>query len=390
MKTLLVLFAALLAAPAFAQTSRLQNVENPTPAGATQANLTNGAAGDLLLSWLEADKAGDYSLRYSVRHAGAWSPARTIAARRPFFHHPAELPEVMALSDGSLVAHWIETAANSDADDAEFVNVSASRDGIKWTAPIVAHRDRHPVEHGLASMTASGDHEVSIVWLEALKGPDAPTAMKRSVLTFDGTAVKLIKEESLVPDVCECCPTSVIRTAKGLLVAYRAHSKADIRDIAVTRLEAGKWTPGKIVAADNWEIDACPTNAASAAIAGNNVTVSWYTAAGNKARVEAAVSADGGATFGKAITVSTGQAYGYASSAADTSGAFVSWLERNASGGASVLARYVKTSGELGPVIEVAQGTRQALGYPRLLHAGNETWITWNTKEKAQTARLLQ
>lgn len=390
MKYFLVFVAVLASVPAFAQTGKSEVVPNPSPAGASQANLTAGAGGDVILSWVEKDKTGDYSLRYSLRHAGAWSEARTIAAKRPFFHHAAELPEVIALSDGSLVAHWIETPAEGGEDDAEFVTAAASKDGLKWTAPVIAHKDRHPVQHGLASIVASGDHEASILWLEALKGPDAPTQLKRSVLTFDGTALKVVKEESIAPDVCECCPTSVIRTAKGLLVAYRDHTKADIRDIATTRFEGGKWTPGKIVAADNWQIDACPTNAASATIAGDKVTVSWYTAAGNKARVEAAVSSDGGATFGKAVVVSTGQAYGYTSAAADAGGTFVSWLERNAAGNASVLARYVKPGGELGPVIKVADGTRKDLGYPRLLRSGNETWIAWNTAAKAQTARLVQ
>jgi len=388
MKKFYVLFAVLLSARAFAQTGRAEAVPNPTPAGASQSNLTAGAGGDMLLSWVEKDKAGDYSLRYSVRHGAAWSEARTIAAKRPFFHHPAELPEIIALSDGSLVAHWIETMEGGD-DDAEFINVSASKDGVKWTAPIVAHKDRHPVQHGLASIVASGDHEASILWLEALKGPDAPTTLKRTVMVFDGTAIKVTKEESIDGDVCECCPTSVIRTAKGLLVAYRGHAKGDIRDIATTRFENGKWTPGKIVMADNWQIDACPTNAASATIAGDKVTVSWYTSAGNKPRVEAAVSSDAGVTFGKAVVVSTGQAYGYTSAAGDANGAFVSWLERSASGSGAVLARYVKATGELGPVIKVAEGTRKDLGYPRLLRSGNETWITWNTAAKAQTARLV-
>src|ERR1700733_751615 len=117
MKKLSLLFAALLATSAFAQTGHVENVPNPSPAGASQANLTPGAGGDLLLSWVDKGKDGAYTLRYSVRHSAAWSEARTIAANRTFFHHPAEVPEVIVLSDGTLVAHWIESPA--DNDDAE-------------------------------------------------------------------------------------------------------------------------------------------------------------------------------------------------------------------------------------------------------------------------------
>jgi hypothetical protein len=38
--------------------------------------------------------------------------------------------------------------------------------------------------------------------------------------------------------------------------------------------------------------------------------------------------------------------------------------------------------------VEVATGSRKDLGYPRILRAGNETWIAWNTNGKAQTAKL--
>jgi len=86
--------------------------------------------------------------------------------------------------------------------------------------------------------------------------------------------------------------------------------------------------------------------------------------------------------------VSTGDAYGYTSIAIDDAGgAYVSWLERGGDG-AKVLARHVSADGVAGPVAQVAAGTRKNLGYPKIVRAGNETWIAWNTDSKAQTAKL--
>jgi hypothetical protein len=100
------------------------------------------------------------------------------------------------------------------------------------------------------------------------------------------------------------------------------------------------------------------------------------------------MSADSGATFSKAAVVSTGQAYGYASVALDDAGgAFVSWLERGGDG-AKLLVRHISDAGVAGPVTQVAAGTRKNLGYPRIIRAGNETLIAWNTESKIQTARL--
>ena len=116
-------------------------------------------------------------------------------------------------------------------------------------------------------MIANPDGGGSIFWLEALKGEDAPVALKRTIVDASG---KEVREEQIDGDVCGCCPTAVAKTSKGLLVAFRAHTKEDIRDIAVTRLENGKWSTPKIVNADDWEINACPTNAAAVAAQGRS------------------------------------------------------------------------------------------------------------------------
>ena len=285
------------------------------------------------------------------------------------------------------MAEWVEVP--SDSSEAENIYVSASNDGAQWTPPVMAHKDRSPVQHALVSMVASGDREASLVWLEALKGEDAPSNLKRTVVSSDG---KVLKEESVDPDVCTCCPTSIVKTSRGLLVAYRDHTSKDIRDIAVVRFENGRWTPSKVLNADNWQINACPVNGASAAANGDRAAIAWYTEADDKPRVQLVFSSDAGATFRKPIMVSTGYALGHASAALnDEGGAFVSWMEEGDKS-SRVLARFVSASGDAGPVVQVTEGSPQSVGYPRLLHAGKETWIAWGNSAngKVQTARLLR
>jgi hypothetical protein len=335
-----------------------------------------------VFSWIEPQGSA-FSLRYAVRRAGAWSPAITIAANRHFFHHPAEMPEVIALAGGHWFAHWVESPGGDS--DAEYVYVSSSTDGSHWTMPLQAHKDHSPVLHGLASMIANPDGGASIFWLEALKGEDAPVALKRTIVDPAG---KEVREEQIQPDVCGCCPTAVAQSSKGLLLAFRAHTKEDIRDIAVTRLENGKWTTPKIVNADNWEINACPTNAAAVAANGDHAAVAWFTGAQDMPRVSIAFSNDSGSSFGKAVTLSTGHAFGYTAMALDEDGsAIVSWLEQSPEG-AKVLVRHVTAAGAPGPVLEVAKGGRMALGYPKLFHHGSETVIAWCSAKKIETASL--
>lgn len=376
-------FLLLIAGTASAQTAKVEPVANPAAAGSSQVSWSLTQDGSPILSWVEPAKDDSSALRYSIRKGGAWSAPRTIAANRKFFHHPAEMPNMTALKDGTLIAEWIEQP--NESSEAEFVYVSASHDGIRWSTPVMASHDKSKAQHGLASIIPTGDHEASIFWLQALKGEDGPVSLMQSVISSNGTE---LKEQELDADVCSCCPTSVVKTAHGILVAYRDHTKDNIRDISVTRLENGHWTAAKTVFADKWQIDACPVNAASAAASGDKVGIAWYTASGDKPRVEFAGSSDDGAIFGKAVVVSTGEAYGYASTALDDQGgADVSWLERG-SGSARLLVRHISASGSAGPVTQVATGTRKDLGYPRLLRAGNDLWIAWNSSSKIETAQL--
>ena len=295
---------------------------------------------------------------------------------------------MISFPNGSLLAEWVELPPGSG--EAENLYVSASKNGIQWTAPVMAHKDKSPVQHALASMTASGDDEASVVWLDALKGEDAPSALKRTVVSSSGA---VLKEETLDSDVCTCCPTSIVKTAKGLLVAYRDHSPQDIRDIGIIRFENGRWQPSRILNDDKWEINACPVNGAAAAAKNNRVAIAWYTEAQDSPRTQLALSSDGGATFSKPVRISTGNSFGHTSVALDDNGsAIVSWLDEGSGDGVRLLARQVTSVGVAGPVVEVAQGGQRGIGYPRLLQVGDETWIAWGNSgnTKIQTARLLK
>ena len=377
-----LLLAATLVVPASSQSLASAPVSNPAPAGSLEPNWSVTPDGSAVLSWIEADKDGSSALRYAVRHGSVWSEPHTIAAHRHLFRHPAEVPEVMATSGGHWLAHWVEMP--NPSTDAEYIYVSSSADGAHWTPAAQAHRDRSPVQHGLVSMVPGGSGGASLFFLESLKGEDGPTYLMRSVVDSSG---KEVSEEQLDADVCSCCPTAVARTAKGLLLAYRDHTPKDIRDIAVMRFENGKWTASKILNPDNWQIDACPINAAAVAASGDHVAISWFTAARNSPRVLAAISSDGGATFSTPVTVSTGRAHGYTSIAIDASGnATISWLEQG-SGASRVLVRRLTSAGSASPVLEIAKGDKSALGYPKIARVGNEVLIAWGGP-KVQTAAI--
>src|ERR1700688_1341112 len=131
--------AGALALPALGQAPKVESIANPSATGSLQASWSTAPDGSPLLSWIETQKDESYTLKYAVRRGGQWSEPRTIAPHRQFFRQPAELPEVISLGDGTLVAHWVESP--NDGSDTEFSYVSVSHDGVKWTAPVIIHKD---------------------------------------------------------------------------------------------------------------------------------------------------------------------------------------------------------------------------------------------------------
>ena len=364
----------LMAVSGYGQGVKADALPNPSGNGALQANWFAAPRDGVVLSWIEPAKGGLYTLRYAVRRGAAWSEPHTVASDRHFFRHPAELPEVAQLSDSLWMAHWVEMPQESS--EAEFIYVSSSTDGVHWTQPLMAHRDHLPVEHGLVSMIGSGNNEASIFWLETPKGEDGPGVLKRTIVSANG---KEVMEEAIDTDVCSCCSTAVANTTKGLLVAYRDHTPANIRDISVARLENGRWTQPKNVHPDNWKLDACPINGPSIAAQGDRVAVAWFTAAQESPRTEIAFSKDSGSTFGNSIVVSTGHSQGFPSVVMDDKGsALVSWIEQG-SDGSRLLVRSVDAAGVAGPVLQVAAGGKTALGYPKLVRMGDGTLIAWGS-----------
>ena len=77
----------------------------------------------------------------------------------------------------------------------------------------------------------------------------------------------------------------------------------EIRDIHVARLENGSWTASKAVAADNWNINACPVNGPMLSARGRDVAIAWFTAADRQHRSFVAFSRDAGRTFGAATRI---------------------------------------------------------------------------------------
>ena len=372
-------------------TAALANVtEIPSPAGdgSGEPNLSTGPDGRVYLSWIDAGEKTS-SLKFSVLGENqTWSPAALIAQGEHWFVNASDYPSIIALSDGTLAAHWL--ADNPEGSEAYNVNLSLSHDGGKtWGKPIIPHRDRSENEHGFVSLVATGPGELGVLWLDGnkIKDEEGDMALNFTTISADG---KVGKETELDSRVCECCQTSAAATPDGILAVYRDRSEKEIRDISIARHTKDGWSKPEALSKDGWMINGCPINGPSVSSSGTQVAVAWFTAPNDASQVNVVLSGDSGKTFGAPIRIDSGKPVGRVDIIALSSGdALVSWMEQ-ATDGTQVRIRQVHSNGNFGdPIIASANSKVKFAGVPHMTLSGKQVIVAWTdgaTPNKVRTA----
>ncbi len=224
---------------------------------------------------------------------------------------------------------------------------------------------------------------LGLVWLDgrAMK-PDAghghgggDMSLRAAVFGEDGVQ----RSEVVVDDrVCECCPTAAAQTSEGILVAYRNRSADEVRDIFVSRLVSGAWTPPVPVHEDGWRIPGCPVNGPAVSASGRRVALAWFTVQEDRGRAFVAFSADAGRTFAPPVRVDDAMAIGRLDvELLDDGGAAVGWVE-HAGERSQFRVRRIQPDGTRSASIVVAGlASGRTSGYPRLARHGRDLLFAW-------------
>ena len=343
-------------------------VDIPALGTATSPRLAQGAAGQLLLSWLQTDSDA-VSLNFSRYADAAWGDAKKVSKSEEMFVNWADLPSVVPLDNGYLAAHWmVLTGAHSHAYDIAYSE--SPDDGANWSTPTTPHTDGTDTEHGFVSIY-SYEGETALLWLDGRKMvnevTDDPVASGMTLRSSDQLVDEL---------VCDCCQTDVALASSGPVAVYRDRSVDEIRDIYITRLIDDRWQSGIPVSNDGWEIWGCPVNGPSIAADGDRVAVAWFTAA-EEPLVNLATSSDSGETFSAPIEIVRSETLGRAAIAILDDGAVaVSWLQSTESGSSEVKVKRVNADGSAGPV-RVITNSASAFSVPQMLRQGSDLVFAW-------------
>lgn len=378
----------------------LRPVVSPAPAASAEPHLAVAPDGVVWMSWLEQRPRGGHALRGARLDGARWGPPFTIAEGDSFFANWADFPTLLPRGGERLVAHYLwKSGTGTYAYD---VRLTRSEDGGRtWSAPTVPHRDGTPTEHGFVSLMASGGEGPAgtrAVWLDGrnavrdsaghmLPLPEgaAEMTLRTTVLADDGA---LADEWELDGRVCDCCQTAAVATPGGALVAYRDRDHDEIRDVWLTRMEAGRWSEPYPLHVDGWRIAGCPVNGPALAADGNRVAAAWFTGARDTSRVRVAFSTDGGARFGPPIEVDEGAPLGRVHVLLLEGGdALVAWLEARGKE-ALFQVRRVADDGTTGPATTVARtATARSSGFPRIARSGDTVVLAWTEAGKPSHVR---
>jgi hypothetical protein len=374
-----------------AWTVAVQRVASPAGPNSSEPQIVDSGRGRIL-SWVE--RAGTMShLKFSERTVSGWSPVVTAASGNDWFLSYADVPSVMRLSDGTLVAQWLQQL--DPIMEAYDLRLSYSKDnGKTWAASFMPHNDGTKTQHGFASLVEMPANTLGVVWLDGRNSPfdfDKPDTgtMTLRYAAYD-SSFKQTADTEIDHKVCECCPTTAVATSDGLLTAFRDRSDDEVRDIAVSRLENGKWTTVSPVAVDNWKLDFCPVNGPMLAARGRDVVATWFTVKNDLGQAYAAFSNDAGRTWGMPIRLDDGGSLGRTDvEILDDGSAVASWVEY-AEGRSDFKIRRIESSGAKSAPVAVAPVTGgQASGYPRIGRVGNELIFAW-TDSAADASGALQ
>lgn len=397
MKRFLLLFALLAVAGAGLFLLRHHHVapitaaaaDNPAGAQARLPRFSRMADGGLLMSWVEPAGANDvHVLKFSILKDGKWSPPGEAARGERWFVNWSDFPSVVAIDEKFWVAHWLVSQAGGDTYDYDIAMAYSLDAGMNWRGAGPPHRDGMAAEHGFAALFPTGG-EAGVVWLDGREyfeekdraqhpGKSGNFALRYTTLNREG---RFSEERVVDANTCTCCWPAVAVSGERVTAAWRGRTDEEIRDNRVAMMQGGAWSSPMPLGAEGWKIAGCPVNGPALAAHGDQVAAAWFTAEGDRPRVRAAFSLDGGRHFGTPAEIDDTAPLGRIGLVwRDSTTAVVSWMTAgNAQTRQSSIAlRTLRPDGRLGPVVRVVNvGAGRDTGVPQMTAVAEGLLLAW-------------
>ncbi len=173
--------------------------------------------------------------------------------------------------------------------------------GRSFLPAIKVNDDNEKSYHSFQSMEVSPDGTIYVVWLDGRgKETNLPGSSSLYIARSIDHGRSFEKNIRITGDACPCCRPSLAFDKSGkVYVSWRHVDKLNNRTVVVSKsLDQGQtWTEKIFVTQEGWKINGCPHSGSSIEIDDGVIFISWYSGAGNRASLRAAISKDEGQSF---------------------------------------------------------------------------------------------
>lgn len=366
-----------------------EQFSNPATSNSVYPHLySNGE--QLYMSWITNNDDQTHTLNYAFYSDNEWSTPQTITTDSTWFVNWADFPSLIADGSGPVAAHWLNKKPGGPY--AYDVNISTADTSGNWSQALTPHNDVTPTEHGFVSMIPWDTDSFLAVWLDGRQTDgrsdkdyynlDYAMTLRGALISSEG----VIKQRFLIDDaVCDCCPTSLVKTSNGAMVAYRNRTDNEIRDIYTSRFNGKQWTSPKAVHEDGWEMGACPVNGPKLAAEDSLVIIAWHTGATDTPDAKYAYSTDNGMTFSEPITLTNRSSLGRVDAEIHKGISYLSWMEKVENQAMLMMASFNKDK----PITRFKTVTKlsasRKTGYPQMELLENKLIFAWTNPDSVQT-----
>lgn len=355
--------------------------------GSMSPFLTTSQTGVTSLNWLEPTQTG-YAVKFKI-YNNSWGDKKTVATGNNWFINWADFPSLLHTGKENFTAHWL-VKSNEDRYAYDVYLSHSMNNGDDWSVPKLVNQDGTPTEHGFVSLYEDQD-SVGLIYLDGRKmvndfsedPNDTGMSLRGAVIN---TQQNIINSSLIDGLVCECCQTDIAIGSDGPIGIYRNRTEGELRDIYITKKINDKWSAGKPIHNDNWQISGCPVNGPSIFAKEDNVTIGWFTGANNHPVIKVINSSDGGNIFNDPLLIGSNEAIGHINLTMDKNmNTWIVWHKKIANGGAALMLSMIeRNSNKLYELTVDATGNIPRYSVPQITTHNNVIIMAWTTKISAK------
>lgn len=269
-----------------------------TEHGATPM-LAVAASGERILSWVAEDGAAHGELH--VERTGAGGGVTRGVLRDPLGGiepHGEAPPVVAAVGGGAVLALYTVGKDVGARFPASALRFARSDDGgITWSDPVSVNEGETFGSHNFHALLVGDSGTVYAAWLRSVRGESAVWLRA----SRDGGKSWDIARPVHEAPTCPCCRTGLALAPDGTLHAsWRKIFPGDVRDVVVatSRDDGVTWDAPVRPRADGWVFPGCPHAGPSLKVGPDGVVhIAWWTGKSGEAGVWYARSTDRGTSW---------------------------------------------------------------------------------------------